>query len=312
VIVDEIQRAPGLFGILRGIIDERGNAGQFLLLGSASIDLLKQSGQSLAGRIAYLELGPFDILEIDIARESDLWVRGGFPRSLLAANDETSTAWRESFIATYLERDIPQLGPRIPAQILRRFWTMLAHRQGGLLNAAELARSLAVDGKTIAKYLDLMVDLLLVRRLPPLHANVGKRLVKAPKTFLRDSGLVHSLLRLDCLDDVLGHPIAGASWEGHVIETLIGASPPRTTTSFYRTAAGAEIDLILELPGQRVWAIEVKLGSVPRSEKGFRIAVDDLKPDKAFIVYAGTERYPQGEGIEAVGLRELAEELSRI
>jgi predicted AAA+ superfamily ATPase len=314
VIIDEVQRAPGLFQVLRGVIDERGldgePAGHFLLLGSASIDLLKQSSESLAGRIAYLELGPFDVLEIEPSQESNLWVRGGFPRSLLAASDETSAAWRESFIATYLERDIPQLGPRIPAETLRCFWTMLAHRQGAPLNAAELARSLAVDGKTVASYLDLMVDLLLVRRLEPLHANVGKRLVKSPKTYVRDSGLVHALLRLDTLDDVLGHPIAGASWEGHVVETLIRVAPPRTRSSFYRTSAGAEIDLVLELPGDRRWAVEVKRGTAPRVERGFHNALEDLKPDRAFIVYSGADRYPKGEGIEAIGLRGLAEELA--
>jgi predicted AAA+ superfamily ATPase len=213
VVIDEVQRAPGLFQVLRGVIDENIHAGretgQFLLLGSASIELLKQSSESLAGRIAYLELGPIDVLEASSAQAEALWVRGGFPRSLLAKSDEASARWREAFITTYLERDIPQLGPRIPATTLRRFWTMLAHRQGALLNAAELARALAVDGKTVAKYIDLMVDLLMVRRLQPLHANIGKRLTKSPKTYVRDSGLVHSLLRLDNLDDVLGHPVAG-------------------------------------------------------------------------------------------------------
>lgn len=242
VIIDEVQRAPGLFQVLRGVIDERILAGEptghFLLLGSASIDLLKQSSESLAGRIAYLELGPLDILEVEPQQETDLWVRGGFPRSLLAAGAEASVTWRANFITTYLERDIPQLGPRIPAETLRRFWTMLAHRQGAPLNAAELARSLAVDSKTIANYLGLMVDLLLVRRLQPVHTNVGKRLVKSPKTYVRDSGLVHTLLRLDSLDDVLGHPIAGASWEGHVIETLIRAAPPRTEPGFLPHVGG--------------------------------------------------------------------------
>lgn len=310
VILDEIQRVPGLFPELRGLIDEAVEAGyrtgQFLLLGSASIDLLKQSGESLAGRIAYLELNPFDVLELSPEHESSLWIRGGFPQSFLAETDAASAIWRSNFIRTYLERDIPLLGPRVPSETLRRFWTMLAHSQGGLLNAAQVARGLAVDGKTVAKYLDLMVDLLLVRRLPPHHANIGKRLVKTPKTYLRDSGMVHALLRLEDQEAVLGHPVAGMSWEGFAIETLLRVAPERTEAGFYRTAAGAEIDLLLQLPGNETWAIEVKRGTVPRAEKGFHHALEDLAPDRAFIVYSGRERYAKGQGIEAIGLRELA------
>ena len=313
VIIDEIQRVPELFQVLRGLIDEwigQGiSAGHFLLLGSASIDLLRQSSESLAGRIAYLEMSPLDVLEIDHKSEEDLWIRGGFPKSFLADDNAQSANWRENFIRSYLERDIPMLGPRVPAETLRRFWTMLAHRQGTLLNAAEIAGSLAVDGKTVAKYLDLMVDLLLVRRLPPYHANVGKRLVKSPKTYVRDSGLVHTLLRLDDENAVLGHPIAGMSWEGHVIENLLRAAPERTQASFYRTSAGAEIDLVLELPGDHLWAIERKRGVAPKLEKGSRIAIEDLKPQKSFLVYSGKERYPKGEGLEAISLRDIAAEL---
>ena len=313
VVIDEVQRAPGLFQVLRGIIDDNIRAGretgQFLLLGSASIELLKQSSESLAGRIAYLELGSIDVTEVSPPKAEALWVRGGFPRSLLAKSDESSATWREAFITTYLERDIPQLGPRIPATTLRRFWTMLAHRQGAPLNAAEIARSLAVDGKTVAKYLDLMVDLLMVRRLQPLHANAGKRLTKSPKTYVRDSGLVHSLLRLDTLSDILGHPIAGASWEGHVIETLIGAAPPRTEASFYRTATGVELDLVLDMPGGERWAVEIKRSSAPKLEKGFHAALEDVRPSRAFVVYGGSERYPKSDGVEAIGLRDLANEL---
>jgi predicted AAA+ superfamily ATPase len=316
VILDEVQRAPGLFQVLRGLIDEGiredSATGQFMMLGSASIDLLRQSSETLAGRIAYMELSPFDVLEIESDREQLLWIRGGFPRSFLADNDRQSVIWRENFIRTYLERDIPQLGPRIPAETLRRFWTMLAHTQGSLLNAAQLGRSLAVDGKTVAKYLDLMVDLLLVRRLPPFHANVGKRLVKSPKTYVRDSGLVHTLLRLDDHDDVLGHPITGMSWEGFIIENLLRVAPDRTQASFYRTAAGAEVDLILELPGNKTWAIEIKRGLAPRAEKGFHIALDDIRPEKAFIVYSGDERYPKGRNIEAIGLTDLTKELATL
>lgn len=314
IVLDEVQRAPGLFQELRGLIDERIHdgeaAGHFLLLGSASIDLLRQSSESLAGRIAYLELSPLDVREVGREQQTRLWIRGGFPRSFLAESDSDSAVWRENFIRTYLERDIPLLGPRIPAETLRRFWTMLAHGQGSLLNAANLARALAVEGKTVAKYLDLMVDLLLVRRLPPLHANVGKRLVRSPKTYVRDSGIVHTLLRLDDEDSVLGHPVAGMSWEGFVIETLIRAAPDRAQASFYRTATGVEVDLILELPGNRLWAIEIKRGLASKVEKGLRVALADLKPDKAFLVSSGDERYSKGEGIEAIGLSALAEMLS--
>jgi hypothetical protein len=314
IVLDEVQRTPGLFQVLRGLIDERIHqgepAGHFLLLGSASIDLLRQSGESLAGRIAYLELSPFDVREVGSDQQSRLWIRGGFPRSFLAESDQDSAIWRENFIRTYLERDIPSLGPRIPAETLRRFWTMLAHSQGGLLNAANLARALAVDGKTVAKYLDLMVDLLLVRRLQPFHANVGKRLVKSPKTYVRDSGVLHTLLRLDDEDSVLGHPIAGMSWEGFVVETLLRAAPDRTQASFYRTATGVEVDLILELPGNQLWVIEIKRGLAPKVERGLRVALDDLRPDRAFLVYSGDESYPKGDGIEVINLRALIQELS--
>jgi len=310
VILDEVQRAPELFQTLRGLIDKgrRRNirAGRFLLLGSASIDLLRQSGESLAGRIAYVELGPLSVLEADGDARETLWIRGGFPDSLLAESDQASAIWRENFIRTYLERDIPQLGPRVPAETLRRFWTMLAHVQGGTLNAAQLARGLGVDGKTVARYLDLLVDLLLVRRLPPLHANVGKRLVKSPKVYVRDSGIVHTLLGLDDRDAVLGHPVAGGSWEGFVVENLLSAAPERVNASFYRTSAGAEIDLVLEMPGGKLWAVEIKRGLAPRLEKGFHHAREDLKPERCFVVYSGEERYPKGEGIEVIGLKELA------
>ncbi|MEX2445146.1 MAG: ATP-binding protein [Alkalispirochaeta sp.] len=311
IIIDEIQRVPGLFEVLRGIIDENilagRRAGQFLLLGSASIDLLRQSSESLAGRIAYLELAPFSTLEITPNQTEELWVRGGFPPSFLASGDRESALWRNNFIDTYLERDLPQLGPRIPAETLRRFWTMLAHAQGSLFNAAQFARSLGVDGKTVARYLDLLVDLLLLRRLPPYHTNTRKRLVKSPKVYVRDSGLLHALLRLRTMDDVLGHPVAGASWEGFVIENLISSAPKGTEPSFYRTATGVELDLILDLPGGSRWAIEIKRGKVPSPGKAFRTALEDIKPDRAFIVYGGTERYSKGEGIEVIGLRELTE-----
>ena len=314
VVIDEVQRAPGLFQLLRVLIDERIRAGevsgQFLLLGSAAPDLLRQSGESLAGRIAYLELPPLDVRETGGDAASRLWVRGGFPSSFLAASDLQSAEWREQFIRTYLERDVPQLGPRVPAETLRRLWTMLAHGQGGLLNLAGLARSLAIDGKTVARYVDLLADLFLVRRLPPFHANVRKRLVKSPKIYVRDSGLVHALLRLDDEDAVLGHPVAGTSWEGFVIETLVRAAPDRAGASFYLTATGVEVDLLLELPGAQLWAFEIKRAAAPKVERGLRVALEDLRPDRAFIVYSGKERYPMGGGVEAIGLTALADTLA--
>ena len=315
VILDEIQRTPQLFQSLRGLIDSgrrHGRAtGRFLLLGSASIDLLKQSSESLAGRIRHLELATLDAGEVGEQRVDALWLRGGFPESLLAASDGASLRWRVDFIRTYLERDIPQLGPRIPAETLRRLWTMLAHQQGGLLNAAVLARALAVDGKTVASYLDLLVDLLLVRRLAPWHGNVRKRLVKSPKVYVRDSGLVHALLGLGDREGLLAHPVAGGSWEGMAIESLIAAAPAGTEAYFFRTAAGAEIDLLLRLPGQRApWAIEIKRGLAPKLERGFRVACDDVRPERRRVVYGGVERFPLAEGVEAVSLLDLCAELS--
>ncbi|MGO9469579.1 MAG: ATP-binding protein, partial [Isosphaeraceae bacterium] len=313
VILDEVHRRPELHQPLRGLIDvgRRGGrgTGRFLLLGSASMDLLKQSGETLAGRISYVELDPFDILELGRESIDHLWIRGGFPGSVLAEDDAMSLRWRRDFIRTYLERDIPQFGVRIPAETLRRFWIMLAHNQGGVLNAAQLARGIGVTGSTVAHYLDLLVDLLLVRRLQPWHRNVGKRLVKSPKIYVRDSGLVHALLRLGTKEDLLSHPIAGDSWEGYVIETLLGVAPPGTEASFYRTAAGAEMDLVLALPGGRVWTIEVKRGVAPKLERGFHHAIADLAPDKSFVVYNGQERFPLSEHTDAIGLVDLARAL---
>ena len=313
VILDEVHRAPGLFQILRGLID-RGRrqgrrAGRFMLLGSASVDLLRQSGESLAGRVAYEELAPFDALEVGTDETDELWLRGGFPDSFLAASERASARWRSDFIRTYLERDVPMLGPRIPAETLRRFWTMLAHHQSSLLNAADFARSLGVDGKTIAPYLDLLVDLLLVRRLPPWSASIGKRLVKSPRVYVRDSGIAHALLGIRDLDGLLGHPIAGASWEGFVIESLVAAAPDGTEPYFFRTAAGAEIDLLLLLPGGKLWAIEVKRSLAPKVERGFYVACADLEPERRFVVYPGSARFALTSEIEAVPLRDLAQDL---
>jgi hypothetical protein len=273
------------------------------------MDLLRQSGESLAGRISYLELGPFDALEVAPAEIESLWVRGGFPRSFLAENDDLSMEWRRDFIRTYLERDIPQFGSRIPAETLRRFWTMLAHNQSQMLNAANLARALGVDGKTIASYLDLLVDLLLVRRLPAWHRNVGKRLVKSPKVYVRDSGIAHALLGLRDKEALLSHPVVGQTWESFVAETLISVAPEGTEAHYYRTSNGTEADLVLTLPGGKVWAIEIKRSSAPSVERGFHIACADLKPNQRFVVYPGEERFPLDAKTDAIGLRALGQML---
>ncbi|RNJ42736.1 ATPase [Mesorhizobium erdmanii] len=313
VILDEIHRVPEIFQELRGLIDQgrrRGRrTGRFLLLGSASMDLLRQSGESLAGRIEYVEMTPLDVLEVGAEAADRLWLRGGFPDSFLAASDGDSFAFRRNFIRTYLERDVPQFGPRIPAQTLERLWTMLAHNQAGLLNASRLAAGLSVSAPTVTAYIDLLVDLLLVRRLPPFHANIGKRLVKSPKVYVRDSGIVHALLGIEDLNGLAGHPVVGASWEGHVIENLLSLAPPRTSASFYRTAAGAEVDLLLTFPGGRSWAIEIKRSLAPRIEKGFQYACEDIDPSRRLVVYPGTERFRLSQDVEVVPLGALEQEL---
>ena len=313
VILDEVHRVPELFQQLRGVIDRGRRSGKengrFLLLGSAAIDLLKQSGESLAGRISFLELGPFDVLEVDGAALDRLWVRGGFPRSFLADSDEVSLQWRRDFIRTYLERDIAQFRPRIPAETLRRLWTMLAHNQAQLLNSTILAQALGVDNRSVANYLDFLVDLMLVRRVPAWHSNAGKRLVRAPKVYVRDSGIAHALLGIRDKELLLGHPVAGQTWESFVIETLIGAAPDGTEAHFYRTSNGAEIDLLLRLPNGELWAIEVKRSSAPKMERGFHSACADLNPQQRFIVYAGTERFPLDDTTDAIGVAALAKAL---
>jgi predicted AAA+ superfamily ATPase len=319
VILDEIHRVPELFQTLRGLID-RGRrkglrTGRYLVLGSASIDLLRQSGETLAGRIEYVDLGPLNVLEVENTDKTTdrLWLRGGFPDSYLAKNDADSFHLRRNFIRTYLERDVPQFGPRIPAEILERLWVMLAHNQGTLLNASRLASGLSVSAPTVTSYVGLLADLLLVRRLPPYHANVAKRLVKSPKTYVRDSGLLHALLGIADMNELAGHPVVGASWEGFVIESLLAAAPERTKAGFYRTAAGAEIDLVLELGGRHgLWAIEIKRSLTAKPERGFYHAWEDITPSRSFIVYAGDERYPVGKGIEAISPRKMAEELSSL
>jgi predicted AAA+ superfamily ATPase len=315
VILDEVHRAPGLFPVLRGLIDRSRRAGKkaglYLLLGSASLDLLKQSGETLAGRISYLELTPFHVRELDSQWNDALWLRGGFPESLLASDEAQSLRWRQDFIRSYLERDIPQFGPRIAAAMLRRFWTMLAHHQGGLLNNAQFARNLGVDVKTVGSYLDLLVDMLLVRRLPPWHANLGKRLVKAHKVYVRDSGLVHALLNIADKETLLSHPVVGASWEGHVIENLLASAPDNVQPYFYRSSGGAEIDLLLAWPDETLWAIEIKRSLTPKLERGYHAACADLSPARRFVVYPGAERYRMAADIEAISVNALAEELRR-
>ncbi|MBS1605215.1 MAG: ATP-binding protein [Bacteroidetes bacterium] len=316
IILDEVQRLPEVFSPLRGIIDKerrKGNKfGQFLFLGSASIDLLQQSSESLAGRIAYLELYPIDVLEYaadSIGNRNKLWLRGGFPESLLAVSEQDSLAWRQDFVKTYLERDIPQLGPRIPASTLERFWTMLAHNQASVLNASQLARNLEVSGMTVGRYLDLMVDLLLVRRLQPWTFNVGKRLVRSPKVYIRDSGITHALLNISTYNNLLGHPVVGGSWEGFVIENILSVVPPRVQPFYYGTPGGAEIDLILEFSPTEKWAIEIKRSSSPSLSKGFHIACEDVKPQRRYVVYSGEDRFTISQDITAISLSGLMQEI---
>ena len=316
VILDEVQKMPALFQPLRSLIDQGRRkglaAGRFLLLGSASGELLRQSGESLAGRIAYLELPPLQIQEVDGVEQDALWSRGGFPNSFLAKSERQSLVWRQNLINTYLERDIPSYGARIPAETLRRLWTMLAHKQGGLLEVSQLGKNLMIDAKTVHRYLELLVDLMLLRRLQPWHSNVGKRLVKSPKLYIRDSGLVHALLGIATADALLSHPVVGNSWEGFALETLLNAAPINTTSGFYRTSNGAEVDLLLDMPGQGVWAIEVKRGPAAKPRRGFYSACEDLQPARKFMVHARADRFPIGDGVEAMGLGELARLLAAL
>jgi predicted AAA+ superfamily ATPase len=316
VILDEVQQMPALFQVLRGLIDQgrrQGSCtGRFLLLGSATGDLLRQSSESLAGRVAYLELPPLQALEVDADQQTHLWLRGGFPDSFLASGLPKSLIWRQNLIKTYLERDIPSFGARIPAETLRRLWTMLAHQQGGLLDVSQLGKNLMIDAKTVHRYLDMLVDLMLLRRVQPWHSNTGKRLVKSPKVYVRDSGLVHALLGIGTHDALLSHPVVGNSWEGFAIETLLNAAPLNTSSGFYRTSNGAEVDLLLDLPGHGLWAIEVKRGAASKPRRGFYSACDDLQPAKRWLVYPGAETYPVGDGVQAIGLRELTLAIQRL
>ena len=317
VILDEIHRLPDIFQTLRSLIDRRRRTdrkvSQFLLLGSASIDLMHQSAETLAGRIAYLELTPFTAAEVGGTSPSApdaLWLRGGFPESFLADDDEGSFEWRTAFIQTYLERDVPALGPRVPAETLRRFWQMLAHNQGQMFNGAQLAAGLGVSGHTIARYLDILVDLLLVRRLQPWASNARKRLVRSPKVYVRDSGLVHALLGIRTQEELFGHPIVGPSWEGMLIENILSSLPATVRSWFYRTSAGAEIDLVLEFGPKNIWAIEIKRSiSNPVPSKGFYIGCADLQAARQIILYPGKESYRTDPRSEVMSLDQFIKEL---
>ena len=308
LVLDEVQLTPQLFAALRPEIDADRRAGRFLLLGSASGDLLRQSGESLAGRVSYLELTPLLAAEVpvaDLAGLQSLWLRGGFPLSYLAPDEDASYAWRQDFIRTFLQRDLPGMGVRVPAETLRRFWQMLGHLQGQLFNASQLGMSLGGASHTTAtRYLDVLVDTMMVRRLQPHLANVGKRLVKSPKVYLRDSGVLHALLGLATVQDLQGHPIAGASWEGFVVEQVAAALPPDAQLGFYRTAAGAELDLVIER-GTRKLGVGIKFSSAPKPTKGFWQALQDLQIDRAYVIAPVLRRYPLAEGVEVVPLTEV-------
>jgi len=318
IILDEVQRLPEVFAPIRGVIDaerRKGRkSGMFLFLGSASIELLRQSSESLAGRIAFVELFPIDALEYQQAGDAvqtlnQLWLRGGFPESLLAGDAALSLRWRQDFIRTYLERDVPALGPRVPAATLERLWMMLAHSQGGNLNAAGLASSLDVSGVTVARYVDLLVDLLLVRKLLPYTHNVKKRLVKSPRVYVRDSGITHALLNIGSFNDLLGHPVAGKSWEGFVIENILAVLPAGVQPFYYRTSGGAEIDLVLEFQDQprRLYAIEVKRSPAAGVGRGFHEACADIEPTHRFLIHGQTDEFPMKGDIQVLGLRGFLE-----
>lgn len=310
LIIDEVQRKPDLFRILRGLVDIRKRNGErvahFLLLGSASRDLLQQPSETLAGRIRYQELKPLSILEIYNTDPSGfnpetLWLRGGFPDSYLSGNDDESWEWRSDFISSYVERDIPQMGPQIPATKMRRFWSMLAHLHGQQANLSALGKSMGVSHTTIRTYLDILTDLYMVRQIPPWAGNTKKRLVKSPKIYLRDTGLLHRLLNISDFETLLGHPSVGASWEGFIIENIITSLSNKWQYSYYRTTAQTEIDLILEGPKGEIWAIEIKRSSAPRVTKRFHSGCRDINATKKFVIYSGSERFTMAENTEVIG-----------
>ena len=307
VIIDEIQRMPDLFPLLRALVDQDRKPGAFLILGSASRDLIEQSSESLAGRIVYHELMPFNTKEVDTSRDNinKLWLYGGYPDSFLTASNEKSFNWRQAFIKTYLERDIPQLGIRIPTPQLRRFWTMIAHCHGQLWNASMIAKSLGVTAPTVKHYLDILEETFIIRQLSPYYANIKKRLVKSPKVYIRDSGLLHALLMSRNLDDLLSNPLVGNSWEGFIIEQVIGLLPPGCEAYFYRTGAGAEIDLVIFGIQKKSIAVEIKYSSAPKLSKGFWSAFEDLGCETGFVIYPGSESYPLGKGVFTLPLVEI-------
>lgn len=305
VIIDEIQRMPSLFPLLRALVDRNRIGGRFLILGSASPDLVRHSSESLAGRIIYHELMPLCLAETGAEQFQQLFLRGGYPGSYLAASDEESLVWREAYIRTYLERDIPQLGLRIPAAQLRRFWTMLAHSHAQLWNAYKIAGSLGVSAPTARRYLDILEETFIVRQLPPYHANIKKRLIKSPKVYIRNSGLLLALLHIRTFDDLLGHPALGGAWEGFVIEQIMALLPQGTETFFYRTNAGAEIDLVFFDRHRRPIAVEIKYSMSPAVTRGFWNAYADLACNKGYVVYPGRETYPIAENILALPIGEL-------
>ncbi|OGS93991.1 MAG: ATPase [Gallionellales bacterium GWE2_58_10] len=306
VVLDEIQRRPELFSVLRALIDDNRHPGRFLLLGSASPQLLQQASESLAGRISFHELSPFDVSEVQptFAELPSFWLRGGYPLSWLAKTDEASAAWRESFIATHLERDIPAFGIRVPSTTLRRFWQMLAHLHGQMWNASRLASGFGVSAPTVQHYLDILEATYMVRRLQPLHANLSKRLVKSPKIYLRDSGLLHALLGLRSLEDLAGHPVVGASWEGWVLEQIAQLLPSPWQLSFYRTAAGAELDIVAERGNKKI-GFEIKFSSAPTLTKGFWSAVDDLALERVYVIAPVETGYPLGQNVDVIPAIEL-------
>jgi len=304
VVIDEVQRRPDLFPILRVLVDRTPNPARFLILGSASGDLLRQTSESLAGRSERLIIGGFMLEEVGAGAVEDVWRRGGFPLSYLAATEGDSALWRDQFILALLERDLPQWGVRVPATALRRFWTVVAHYHGQTWNAADAARTLGVGPAAVRHYLDLLTDAFMVRQLQPWHANLRKRQIKAPKVYVRDSGLLHSLLGIDTLKALMTHPKIGASWEGFVIEQVL-AVEPHDEAFFWGTHQGAEIDLILSRGG-RLLGVECKRADAPRMTKSIGIALADLDLDRVAVVYPGEQRYPLAEKVEAVPVRALA------
>ena len=309
VIIDEIQRLPSLFPLLRAMVDRFRQPGRFLILGSASPALLRQSVESLAGRIRYFDVPPFHVPEIPYQEMRIVWLRGGYPESFLSANDAESLRWRQDFLTAFLERDIPALGIRIPAIQLRRCWTMLAHQQSQLWNALQYGNNLGLSAPTVKHYLDTLSDTFMVRILPPYFVNVGKRLIKSPKVIIRDSGLVHALLGIQTLDQLLSHPVVGHSWEAFVIETVIRVLPAGWQFSFYRTNAGAEMDLVLESPAGSRFGIEIKFGLDPGLSRGFRNSVKDLGTLRDFLVYPGERRVPLDDRTELIPLDRLVTEV---